>query len=137
MQPNKTVIRLSLVDMIVYNLKYVYHRYLVSHALFTLPYGLLAYTTLAQGTFLTSPVMIEIIAYASIISWFFWGYLKTRQPWFVALSGVLFTLSQWAYFAGNYELDIALTLTVFGVLALKQCLAYKQFAVRAFIRERG
>lgn len=106
--------------LLISNIFYFFKRYFISHALFFMPYGIVS-IKLGYESF-----WVQAFGIASIVAWFSYGYVRTSQKSFVVVIGVLFTLSQFALYAGMRTLDLGLSLACIGLMVWKMYLAREQ-----------
>lgn len=111
----------SAFDFVTTSVKYSYDRHFVTQVLFTAPYTLLQ-MYFGQDV-ITESTLGQMLGLLSIAAWCGYGLATTKQFRFVLIASVLFFLSQIAYYAGYYALDIALTLSSVTVIAIKQYFA--------------
>lgn len=109
------------------NVKYVYDKYCLSHAVFLMPYWLASGFELAEGT------NLKLFGYVSIALWFLYGLAKTSQPYFVLPIFFLFTASQAAFYADMHTLDLILTGACVLIMIVKQYQARFYVAYRVKI----
>lgn len=121
---NQTINLLSPLQLLWQNLRYVMKTYFLSHVLFTSPY--MVYLIMHP---ISNGLTGEVIVFSCLIAWFGNGLYKTRQPKFVAVIAILFIWSQQAYFAGNHQLDIFLTVTCILLMCVKQYCNRYYFAI--------
>lgn len=102
-------------DLLIASAKYAYSRYFLTHILFGLPYCI----TVALVDEAHSYALIRALGYTSIVLWFLYGLVTTRQHLFVLVCGALFFASQAALYAGEYTLDLILTLSCVALALVK------------------
>ncbi|HAQ49292.1 MAG TPA: hypothetical protein DCR37_09645 [Glaciecola sp.] len=109
----KNTSKASSLTTLILNVRYMFSKYLVSHALFTAPY----IVALSYGL---TGLAGQFMGYASLAVWFAWGLSKTKQPIFVWPIFVLFMGSQVAYYADMHTLDLGLTFSCVIIMCAKQ-----------------
>lgn len=97
--------------LLVWNIKYVYRKYFLTHILFLIPH---------LYVIKNMPEYSDYSGVLCICLWFAYGMYKTQQPIYVGLIAMIFISSQIAYDTGYHLTDLVLTFTCVLIMCVKQ-----------------